>query len=108
MTPTDDPMQRLAAYRTEIDGLWVVGANTVSGHGIAGAMSGGVFCAADILERPLIVEMYLGDRLIDPDRIAPDPEDFDPLEYCRGEKLRSRRAEVAAAQREKRMRRHQR
>jgi len=95
-------------YRTEIDGLWVVGANTAGGHGIAGAMSGGVFCAGDILDRPLIAEVFLGEKLIDPATIPPDPDGFDPLEYCRGEKLRSRRAEVAAAQREKRMRRHQR
>lgn len=71
-------------------------------------MSGGVFCAGDILERPLIAEVFLGEKLIDPATIPPDPDGFDPLEYCRGEKLRSRRAEVAAAQREKRMRRHQR
>jgi len=89
-------------YRTEIDGLWVVGANTVSGHGIAGAMSGGVFCAGDILGRPLIVEMYLGERLIDPARIAPDPDDFDPLEFCRGERLRTKRAGRAASQRQRR------
>ena len=91
-------------YRTEIDGLWVVGANTVGGHGIAGAMSGGVFCAGDILGRPLIVEMYLGRQLVDPAAIPPDPDDFDPLEYCRGERLRSRRAERAAAQRARRER----
>ncbi|HUW02567.1 MAG TPA: NAD(P)/FAD-dependent oxidoreductase [Acidimicrobiales bacterium] len=81
------------AHRTEIDGLWVVGANTVSGHGIAGAMSGGVNCAGDILERPLIVELFMGEQLIDPAAIPADPADFDPLEYCRGEKLRAKRAE---------------
>ena len=32
-------------HRTEIDGLWLVGANTASGHGIAGTMVGGVNCA---------------------------------------------------------------
>ncbi|MCB1014715.1 MAG: NAD(P)/FAD-dependent oxidoreductase, partial [Acidimicrobiales bacterium] len=41
-------------HRTEIEGLWVVGANTVSGHGIAGAMAGGVACAGQILDRPLL------------------------------------------------------
>ncbi len=79
-------------YRTEIDGLWVVGANTVSGHGIAGAMSGGVFCAGAILDRPLIVEMYMGQRLIDPAGIPPDADPFDPLEFCRGERLHAKRA----------------
>lgn len=79
-------------YRTEIDGLWVVGAGTVGGHGVAGAMTGGVFCASDILDRALIAEIYMGERLVDPDSIPPDPDDFDPLEYCRGEKLRAKRA----------------
>jgi all-trans-retinol 13,14-reductase len=89
-------------FRTEIDGLWVVGANTVGGHGIAGAMSGGVLCAGDILDRPLIAEIYLGEQLVDPAAIPPDPDDFDPLEFCRGEKLRARRADHAAAQRRRR------
>ena len=89
-------------YRTEIPGLWVVGANTVSGHGIAGAVSGGVFCASDILERPLIVDMYMGAQLIDPASIPADGDDFDPLEYCRGERLRAKRAERTASLRERR------
>ncbi len=89
-------------YRTEIDGLWVVGANTVSGHGIAGAMSGGVFCASDILERPLIVEMFMGERLIDPASIPADPDPFDPLEYCRGERLRAKRADRVRSLRQRR------
>jgi all-trans-retinol 13,14-reductase len=89
-------------YRTEIDGLWVVGANTVSGHGIAGAMSGGVFCASDILDRQLIVEMYLGQQLVDPASIPPDPPDFDPLEYCRGERLRAKRRDRVTSLRRRR------
>jgi phytoene dehydrogenase-like protein len=89
-------------YRTEIDGLWVVGANTVSGHGIGGAVSGGVFCASDILERPLIVEMYMGQQLVDPATIPADPDGFDPLEYSRGEKLRERRADRVRSLRRRR------
>ncbi|MCP3988295.1 MAG: NAD(P)/FAD-dependent oxidoreductase [Actinomycetia bacterium] len=89
-------------YRTEIDGLWVVGANTVGGHGMAGAMSGGVFCASDILARPLIVEIYTGQQLVDAARIPPDPEDFDPLEYCRGEKLRAKRSARVESLRQRR------
>lgn len=80
------------AYQTEIDGLWLVGANTVSGHGIGGAMVGGVMCAGEILGRPLIIEAMLGDPLIDPAIIPPDPPDFDPLEVSRGTALASRRA----------------
>jgi phytoene dehydrogenase-like protein len=90
------------SYRTEIEGLWVVGANTVSGHGIAGAMSGGVSCAGDILDRPLIVEMFLGQPLVEPEQIPPDPDDFDPLEFCRGEKLRAKRADKTRSRRERR------
>jgi len=85
------------SYRTEIDGLWVVGANTVSGHGIGGAASGGVFCAGEILDLPLIVEMYMGQQLVDPDSIPPEPDNFDPVEFCRGAKLREKRATRKAA-----------
>jgi len=85
------------SYRTEIDGLWVVGANTVSGHGIGGAASGGVFCASEILDRPLIVEMFMGQQLVDPDSIPPEPDDFDPVEFCRGARLRETRAVKKAA-----------
>ncbi len=98
----DQMGQNRPQFRTEIDGLWVVGANTVGGHGIAGAMSGGVFCASDILDRALIVEMYMGEQLIDPATIPPDPEDFDALEYCRGEKLRAKRSERVKSLRERR------
>ena len=89
-------------HQTEIPGLWVVGANTVSGHGIAGGVTGGVFCASKILDRPLIVEMYMGTQLIDPASVAPDPNPFDPLEYCRGEKLRAKRAARTASLHERR------
>ena len=89
-------------HRTEIDGLWVVGANTVSGHGIAGGMTGGVFCASNILDRPLIVEMYMGTQLIDPATVPPDPQPFDALEYSRGAALRAKRADRVASLRERR------
>ena len=79
-------------YRTEIDGLWVVGANTAGGHGVAGTMVGGVHCAGEILERPLLVEMMVGTQLVDPADVPPDPPDFDPVEHSRGARLRQRRA----------------
>lgn len=85
------------AHRTEIDGLWLVGANTVSGHGIAGAMVGGVNCAGGILDRSLLVELVMGTRLAEPDAVPPDPADFDPVEWCRGATLRDRRARGRAA-----------
>jgi all-trans-retinol 13,14-reductase len=81
-------------HRTEIEGLWVTGANTSSGHGIAGAMVGGVTCAGQVLERPLLIEMMMGARLIDPTAIPADAEDFDPLFVSRGAALRAKRAGV--------------
>ncbi len=47
-------------------------------------MVGGVHCAGEILDRPLLVEMMLGTVLADPAAIPADPDGFDPLEYCRG------------------------
>ena len=40
-------------YSTEVAGLYLVGANTQSGHGISGAIKSGVGCASVILERDL-------------------------------------------------------
>jgi all-trans-retinol 13,14-reductase len=90
-------------FRTEIEGLWVVGANTAGGHGIAGAMSGGVLCAGNILNRALIAEIYMGEQLVDPGNIPADPDNFDALEFCRGEKLRAKRSEIAESQRQRRL-----
>lgn len=84
-------------HRTEIDGLWLVGANTESGHGVAGTMAGGVNCAGQILDRPLLVEMVMGAVLADPAAIPPDPDGFDPMEWSRGQRLRERRAVDRAA-----------
>ena len=66
-------------HKTEIAGLRVVGQNTTSGHGIAGAMVGGVHCAGEILSRPLLVRMIMGTPLADPAAIPADPPDFDPI-----------------------------
>ena len=84
-------------HRTEIDGLWLVGANTASGHGVAGTMVGGVTCAGEILDRPLLIEMMMGTQLATPESIPADPDGFDPMEWSRGQRLRERRAEGRAA-----------
>jgi phytoene dehydrogenase-like protein len=84
-------------HRTEIEGLWLVGASTASGHGVAGTMVGGVSCAGEILERPLLVEMLLGTHLVEDGAVPADPPGFDPVEVCRGERLRRRRAAGRAA-----------
>lgn len=85
--------------RTEIEGLWVVGANTATGHGIAGAMIGGVMCAGEIIDRPLIAEIALGQSILDPSAIPPDPDPFDPLEFSRGARLREKRATASTSRR---------
>lgn len=79
-------------HRTEIEGLWLVGANTASGHGVAGTMVGGVNCAGEILERPLLVEMMMGTTLVDPAAVPADPDGFDPKEWSHGQRLRDLRA----------------
>jgi phytoene dehydrogenase-like protein len=88
-------------HRTEIEGLWLVGANTASGHGIAGTMVGGVNCAGEILGRPLLVEFFLGTRLVEPEALPPSPPDLDPLEFSRGARLRAARAAGRAARQDR-------
>lgn len=95
-SPEQSGMHR-PQHRTEIEGLWLVGANTASGHGVAGTMVGGVNCAGQLLERPLLVEMMMGARLVEPGAIPPDPDGFDPMEWSRGRRLRERRAAGRAA-----------
>jgi all-trans-retinol 13,14-reductase len=83
--------RRRPGFRTEVDGLYLVGASTVALHGIAGAMVGGVACAGEVLGRPLLAEVFLGECLVPPDRLPPfDPAD-DPVDICRGAALRERR-----------------
>lgn len=82
---------RRPSHSTEIQGLYLTGANTVSGHGIAGSLTGGVNCAGNIVGRHLLVEMLMGEKLVDPSTIPADPEDFDLMHYSRGAKLRARR-----------------
>ena len=101
-SPEQSGMNR-PQLKTEIDGLWIVGANSSAGHGIGGALTGGVFCAGEILGRPLIAEIALGEQLVDPGDIPPDPEHFDPLEYARGARLREKRAARAESQRARRV-----
>ncbi len=76
-SPEQSGMHR-PQHRTEIDGLWLVGANTASGHGVAGTMVGGVNCAGMVLDRPLLVEMMMGTTLAEPDAIPADPAGLRP------------------------------
>lgn len=58
-TPSQLLLRRPGA-RTEIPGLLLCGANTVSGHGIAGAMSSGLLAAGEILGSSLIRQTLRG------------------------------------------------
>ena len=63
-------------------------------------MVGGVHCAGQILDRPLLVEMMMGTQLVRAGRRSPRiPDGFDPMEWSRGARLREQRARAAGPQR---------
>lgn len=71
-------------HRTEIEGLYLVGASTFTGHGIGGAMVG-VRCApARSSTGRCWWSRCWGVTLVDPAVIPPDPVGFDPVETSRG------------------------
>lgn len=57
--------------RTEIDGLFLTGASTPSGHGIGSVLRGGVATASAILGRDLFAAAWKGEVLGDPSRLPP-------------------------------------
>lgn len=71
-------------YATEVAGLYLVGANTQSGHGISGVIKSGVGCASAITGRDLTREAAEGAVFSPPDRLKPDPPGWDPWEASRG------------------------
>lgn len=68
---------------TEIRGLYLAGASTVYGHGIAGAMAGGVGAASAALGRDLMAEVRAGRVFGDPSRLPPDGPAWDPWRASR-------------------------
>jgi phytoene dehydrogenase-like protein len=80
-------------FKTEIPGLYVTGANTVAGHGIAGTIVGGAMCASDIADRPMFIEAMMGSTFVDPGVLPSDAPDWDPVDVSRGAALRATRAE---------------
>jgi len=68
---------------TEIRGLYLAGASTVYGHGIAGTMAGGVGAASAALGRDLMAEVASGRVFGDPSRLPPDPPGWDPWRASR-------------------------
>lgn len=68
---------------TEIEGLFLAGASTVFGHGIAGAMRGGVGAASAVIGRDLMAEAYAGKVFGDPSKLPASPPDWDPWRASR-------------------------
>jgi phytoene dehydrogenase-like protein len=64
--------------RTEIEGLFLCGASTPSGPGIAGVLRGGVAAASEVLETDLLGPILRGQVFGDRARLPELREDWDP------------------------------
>jgi phytoene dehydrogenase-like protein len=64
---------------TAVPGLYLCGASTASGHGIANVLRSGVVAAGAILELDLLRRIRRGERLGDPSRLPPLRPDWDPV-----------------------------
>jgi phytoene dehydrogenase-like protein len=64
--------------RTEIEGLFLCGASTPSGPGIAGVMRGGVLAASEILETDLLRPILAGEVFGDRDSLPVLEDGWDP------------------------------
>ncbi len=63
---------------TEIRGLYLCGASTPSGHGIANVMRSGVVAAGAAVAEDLLRRVRAGEVLGDPNRLPPLLDDWDP------------------------------
>jgi phytoene dehydrogenase-like protein len=86
--------------RTEIEGLYLTGASTRSGHGIVGSISGGVATASSVLRRNLLGEVRGGAVFGDPSKLTAGGPDWDPLMACRRHADKSVRAQQVRSERE--------
>ena len=84
-------------YKTDIDGLYLGGVSTRRGHGIIGAMAGGVESASAVLGRNLRAEVEQGEVFGDPSRLTAGGEGWDALEACRKLQDKSKRKAAASA-----------
>lgn len=64
--------------RTEIEGLFLCGASTPSGPGIAGVLRGGVVAAGEVLEMDLLRPILAGEVFGDRDALPELRDDWDP------------------------------
>ena len=70
-------------YRTPIEGLILGGGSSRRGHGIVGAMVGGVESASALTGRNLRREVESGAVFGDPSKLTAGAEGWDALEACR-------------------------
>jgi all-trans-retinol 13,14-reductase len=63
---------------TEVPGLYLCGASTPSGHGVAGVMRSGVIAAGAAVGDDLLRRALSGEVLGDPLRLPPLRDDWDP------------------------------
>ena len=63
---------------TEVPGLFLCGASTPSGHGIANVLRGGVMAAGAVVERDLLRAVREGRVLGAPERLPEPQSDWDP------------------------------
>ncbi len=64
--------------RTDVEGLFLCGASTPSGHGIANVMRSGVMAAGAALDTDLMAALRRGEVLGDPTRLPELRHDWDP------------------------------
>jgi phytoene dehydrogenase-like protein len=64
---------------TAVPGLYLCGASTASGHGVANVLRSGVVAAGAVLETDLLALLRRGQRLGDPSRLPPLVPDWDPV-----------------------------
>ncbi len=84
-------------FRTDIEGLYLSGASTRSGHGIVGVMNGGLASASAVLGRNLRAEVAEGAVFGDPEALTAGGEGWDALEACRRLQDKSARKKAALA-----------
>jgi phytoene dehydrogenase-like protein len=69
--------------KTEIEGLYLAGASTVFGHGIAGVIRGGIGTASLVAGRDLVGEVAAGAVFGDPSKLTAGGPGWDPWEASR-------------------------
>ncbi|MCP4035320.1 MAG: NAD(P)/FAD-dependent oxidoreductase [bacterium] len=69
--------------RTEIEGLYLCGASTPSGAGVANVLRGGVLTAGEILETNLLRPILAGEVFGDRDALPVLQEDWDAWRTCK-------------------------